>query len=262
MRFISFTIGVMLSALVLTSCEKVIDVDVKEADKNYVIEGVVTNEQGGCLVRISRTKSMQDNNEPDGISGAQVQIRDERGVVTRLEETAPGLYRSALAGVPGTRYELSVTIGSQSFNASSYMPLPVPVDSLYISSMEMLGEKEYMTNILYSDPAEKGNAYRFVQYQNVKKNKVFTIINDELSNGRRNTVTYFNNDEELTKGDHIRVEMQNIDPAVYKYWYSLWQGATGEGNAASPANPTGNITGGALGYFSAHSVSSKTTRVE
>ena len=51
--------------------------------------------------------------------------------------------------------------------------------------------------------------------------------------------------------------MQNIDPVVYKYWFSLSQNATGETQSASPANPVSNIKGGALGYFSAHTISTK-----
>lgn len=48
-----------------------------------------------------------------------------------------------------------------------------------------------------------------------------------------------------------------ISPEVYKYWYSLNAGATGGNNAASPANPVSNISGGALGYFSAQTAQTK-----
>jgi hypothetical protein len=52
--------------------------------------------------------------------------------------------------------------------------------------------------------------------------------------------------------------MQCIAPAVFKYLYSLDQGASGGNNSASPANPVTNIEGGALGYFSVHTIESKT----
>ena len=52
--------------------------------------------------------------------------------------------------------------------------------------------------------------------------------------------------------------MQCIDNAVYKYWFSLNQSATGTSQSASPANAVSNISGGALGYFSVHTVESKT----
>jgi len=51
------------------------------------------------------------------------------------------------------------------------------------------------------------------------------------------------------------------DAAVYKYWYSLNDGATGTGQSASPANPVTNISGGALGYFSAQTVRTKGIKV-
>ncbi|HYH13663.1 MAG TPA: DUF4249 domain-containing protein, partial [Flavisolibacter sp.] len=101
-----------------------------------------------------------------------------------------------------------------------------------------------------------------VQYINDRKNKDIFVQNDDLTNGRKNTNTLFNHDDEIKSGDRIRVELQTIDQPVYKYWYSLWQGATGGGNAASPANPLSNLSGSALGYFSAHALSSKTVIVE
>lgn len=237
-----------------TSCEKVIDVTVSDADKKLVIEGVVTDQRGDCLVKVSRTKSLTSSNEMDAVSGASVQIRDGNGAVVQLTETAAGQYRSDLMGQPGTTYELTVKLGGQTYTAVSSMPPSIAIDSLYVSEMDMMGEKQYVTNVVFSDPTEAGNAYRFVQYWNEVKNKMYMVQKDDLTNGRKNTVSFFHQMDELKKGDRIRVQLQSIDPAVYTYWYSLWQGSTGEGNATSPANPVSNIRGGALGYFSAQAV--------
>ena len=51
MNYITYFFITILSILFLTSCEKVIDVDVEDAAKKYVIEGVITNEAGGCQSR-------------------------------------------------------------------------------------------------------------------------------------------------------------------------------------------------------------------
>jgi len=49
--------------------------------------------------------------------------------------------------------------------------------------------------------------------------------------------------------------MQCVDKKVFTYWYSLsQQGGNGFANSATPSNPTSNISNGALGYFSAHTV--------
>jgi hypothetical protein len=262
MKSLTYSTILVFVALFFSSCEKVVDVPVREVDKKLVIEAVLTDQAGDCLVKVSRTKSLSADNSLDGISGANVYIRENGGPSVQLSETAAGQYRAALTGTPGKTYELAVQLEGQTYTASSKMPAPVAIDSLYISKLNMLGEKSFMTNIVFSDPAGKGNAYRFVQYQNGKKNKVFTIVNDDLFNGKQNTIQYFNTTDSLKKGDHIRVQLQSIDVGVYKYWYSLWQGATGEGNAASPANPVTNIRGGALGYFSAQAVTVKEAVVE
>jgi hypothetical protein len=51
--------------------------------------------------------------------------------------------------------------------------------------------------------------------------------------------------------------MYCIDKNVYNYFFSLLQvtGNNGGFQSASPDNPITNISGGALGYFSAHTVS-------
>ncbi|MEO6219108.1 MAG: DUF4249 domain-containing protein, partial [Ginsengibacter sp.] len=69
-------------------------------------------------------------------------------------------------------------------------------------------------------------------------------------------------DEKIMSGDTILLDMQCIDAAVYKYWFSLNQSATGNSQSASPANAVTNINGGALGYFSAHTLQTKSVIVQ
>ena len=52
--------------------------------------------------------------------------------------------------------------------------------------------------------------------------------------------------------------MECIDRPIYKYWYSLDRSATGGSGQATPSNPVTNLQGGALGYFSAHTLQSRT----
>ena len=62
----------------------------------------------------------------------------------------------------------------------------------------------------------------------------------------------------IKSGDRVTIEMQCIDEIVYRYWSTVKAGGgDGDGNTAAPANPITNIKGGALGYFSAHTVSRK-----
>jgi hypothetical protein len=60
----------------------------------------------------------------------------------------------------------------------------------------------------------------------------------------------------LISGDSIVVALQTIDQGVFDYLRTLGQ-ADNNMASATPANPTSNISNGALGYFSAYAVTSK-----
>jgi hypothetical protein len=249
-----------------TGCEKVIDVKLDNAAKKYVIEGVVTDQPGTCMVLLSQTKNFEDDNEFAGVSGARVQITEPGGATTLLTETSAGVYQATgLTGASGNTYELAVTINGQSFTASSTMPQPVNMDSIFVTDDQVIGKARKLVNVQFKDPAAMSNNYRFIQYVNGLKEQQIFIRNDELTNGNTNLIKLRyprsnNKDNDLQSGDQIKVDMLCIDSAVYKYWYSLNRSATGGGGqmSATPANPVTNITGGALGYFSAHTLQSKT----
>jgi len=247
----------IIMALVLISCEKVIPVTLNDADKKYVIEGSITNEPTQCVVSVTQTKSFNENNDFPGIGGAAVTITDNGGTPIALEESSPGKYTSvALNGTPGHVYSLSVVINGHSFTASSTMPSPVHMDSIYVEDQIIFGDSTRTVNVQYQDPAVKGNAYHFIQYKNGEKEKPVFVTNDDNTNGKvvsTQLMTYDNSvdDNKLREGDTVTVIMESIDTPVYGYWFGI-NAATGQSDSATPTNPVSNITGGALGYFSAH----------
>lgn len=257
---------IVILGCIFSSCEKVIDISLNDAEKKYVVEGVLTDQQGGCRVLLSQTKNFADNNNLAGVGGAVISITDNNNNTTPLSEDSAGIYTSdTLTGIVGNSYTLNININGTSFNASCVMPPKVNMDSTYITEENLFGEIRKTTNVEYQDPVGVGNNYRFILYVNGQKKKNIYIRNDEYSDGNISVVKLFlfdnDDDEQLKTGDQVKAEMLCIASPVYKYWYSLSEGATGDNNSASPANPVSNISGGALGYFSAHTIQSKTTAV-
>jgi len=256
--------------LALISCEKEIDIDLKGTEQKYVIEAVLTDQEGGCKVLISKTKDFKEDNSRITVSDATVTINDGDDIYT-LPETSAGVYElAALKGLVGQTYQLKVQIGQETFTAQSTMPALVKMDSLYISE-EFIYDKTYkLPTIDFLDPAATANQYRFLVYVNNQKKKQIFAINDELSNGRANSIRLYlhvGEDEDnpenkrIESGDLLKVEMMTIDLPVYKYFFSLENSATGENQSATPANPLSNIKGDALGYFSAHTIQHMEIRV-
>jgi len=263
-----FLYTIILAAGLLCSCEKEIDVKLQGAAKKYVIEAVVTDKTGGCKVLISQTKDFNEDNTPITVSGATVQISTGDSSVV-LTENAPGVYESgSLKGIPGTTYNLQVRIDTETFHATSTMPSLVKMDSLYITEEMFFGDDYKLPTISYMDPAGVLNFYRFMVYVNGTKKKQIFALNDELTDGNRNATRLFvdvdqdvEDEEKIKAGDLVKVEMLTIDAPIYKYFFSLENSATGDSNSATPANPVSNIQGGALGYFSAHTLQSMEVRV-
>lgn len=243
--------------------ERVIELKLGDTQVKYVIEGVITNEPGACVVKLSQTKNFSGDNQFQNVSKAIVKIKDN-GQETVLQESQPGLYETKLInGRPGHVYQLSVVINNQTFTAVCTMPSPVQIDSLYISRGPF-GRFKFAT-ISYNDPAGINNAYRFIQYVNGVKESTIFGDNDEFTDGQLVTLQLdASGDEEddprnIKTGDSVTVEMLSIDEPMYRYWHTLREGgAVGAGDVAAPANPLTNIQGGALGYFSAHTVTRKT----
>jgi Domain of unknown function (DUF4249) len=243
----------------LFSCNKVIELDLLDTEIKYVIEGIVTNEAGVCKVNISQTKNFNEDNQFQQVSGAIVKIKDN-GLETSLIEVQPGVYETTrINGTPGHQYELSVFIDNQTFTATSTMPQPVGMDTLYVSPGPF-GEYKFAT-IGYTDPAGINNGYRFVQYVNGVKEPTVFPENDEFTDGQfvilQLDVSADEKDDprNIKTGDKVTIEMQSLDDPSYEFWYTLRSGGgDGNGNTAAPANPITNIKGGAIGYFSAHTV--------
>jgi Domain of unknown function (DUF4249) len=250
---------IALACVLLTGCEKVIEIDLNDADKKYVVEAFLSNQNQGAEVRLSRTTSFSSNNAFNGISGAQISLTNNLGNSYTFTETGTGIYKTAaFSGMPGVTYNIAVTIGGQTFTASSAMPQPVTLDSAYTEIFAAGADDQINVVPVYNDPAGIANQYRFRLWVNGVEEDNTYAYDDLLSDGRRVTRPLFNNDSDIKTGDQVTVQMQCIDRPIYTYWYSLsQQAANNPGGGATPANPVSNFSGGCLGYFSAHTVSSR-----
>ena len=229
-------------------CQKVIHIDLNSSAPRYVIEGNVTDAMGPYTVSITRSVNFDENNIFPGVAGLLVTISDlSTGFTDTLQQTASGIYKTQkLQGMTGHTYRMYVKDGGNIFTASSTMPMHVPIDSLYTQKSSF--GKELRLVPAYHDPAGVKNYYHFRQYQNDSETKAVFLRTDLVTDGQKATQAL--GGTSINPGDSMTVYLQCIDSAVYQYYYSLRQ--TMDQNSGTPANPITNITGGALGYFSAH----------
>nr|WP_162988772.1 DUF4249 family protein [Pedobacter schmidteae] len=247
------------------SCEKAIELKPKDNVLKYVIEGSITNEPGICKVYISETKAFSDDNQFNGVSGANVKI-ENKGTTTVLTETGKGIYTTTTVnGTPGETYNLTVSINGQSFKASSTMPQVVPFMDFTLKPGDF-DTTRVTPMVKFKDPGDIKNFYWFQQYVNDKIQKQYKVMNDDFTTGREiNDYLVFQNDTKnkalnFKSGDKLTAEMHCVDAAVFTYLFTL-NGASGADNGAAPSNPITNFSGDVLGFFSAHTIQRKTLTI-
>ncbi|MFC3157379.1 DUF4249 family protein [Chryseobacterium arachidis] len=150
------------------------------------------------------------------------------------------------------------------------MPEAVSFDDLEQDSFMVGGETSYTLLPVFNDPTPLGNRYLFVYTVNNNPKKFFSEFSDNVNNGQPNQrPLLLPNDDgdaddiKVTIGDTIHVEMQCIDESVYTFYSALLQlSGGGPGGGVTPTNPPSNISNGALGYFSAHTVRTRTAVIQ
>lgn len=247
------------SFLFLFACKKVIDINLNNSASQIVVQGNITNELGSYQVKLATSVNYSQDNIYPAVKGAFVQISDDStGVVDTLLETQNGTYNtSKIIGAIGHTYHLVIKANGKTYTAASTMPKQVLLDSITFQTNTGFGNS--VTNVLpnFKDPANEYNAYQFLQSINGKPSKQIYVFDDRLSDGRFISRQLFNDSAYIQKLDTIQVEMQCLDKPVFNYFKELSGLDPTNGQPTSPANPTSNISNGALGYFSAHTVERK-----
>ncbi|HNX65294.1 MAG TPA: DUF4249 domain-containing protein [Bacteroidales bacterium] len=253
------TILIIITCIGFSSCEKVINLDLDNTSPKLVIEGNIYNQPGPYIVKIRQSVSFDEANDYPAVSGAEVIIDDNHGVKDTLSETTPGMYAtSKIQGIPGYTYSLSVTVDKNTYTASSTMPSPIGIDSIFFEKF-VIGNFD-MVSIKFQDHGAIANYYRIVEYYNGKRETDFYTISDDVYDGRVITYSIFateDNDFLFNSGDEITIWLESIDKGVYDYFRTAAENSI-DSQSSTPANPLSNLSNGALGYFSACAFTSKT----
>lgn len=245
--------------IALTSCTKEIDLDLKNESNKLVVEAAITEGAGPHTVHVTRSVDFAAANDFPGVTNAVVTLSDDLGNSEQLSGDGNGSYlTSSLEGGQQRNYRLNVQVDGTSYTAECAMPMAVSLDTLRIDNFPTFGMYNKVIVPVYHDPAGSANYYRFLVRVNGQKLDGIHVVSDRYTDGNTVQQPLFLDDLELEGGDVVEVTMQCIAPNIYDYFFSMAQNV---GNAATPANPTSNINGGALGYFSVHTSSTRTVVV-
>lgn len=254
----------LLITMLLISCEKEIFLNYHSVEKKYVVEGILTNETSE--IKITTTRDMEDSTKGKNVENAVVVISSNDGIREVFEYQENGYYRSAtnITGYPGKTYTLSVTVDGQEYTSYSTMQHQAEIISAFFQWAKIMNNKILIFEIEIKDIAGEDNYYCYHMYRNGGNYRwdVFNdrgyaddvipinifCMSDNTMGGNDSGNRDVDEDEILSEGDIVTIEIRTIDRRVYDYLYSLGL------SERTSANPIDNFTGGCLGYFSAYSV--------
>ncbi|HEX9006374.1 MAG TPA: DUF4249 domain-containing protein [Bacteroidota bacterium] len=257
----------VLSAVILAGCQKVVSVDLNQSNPQVVIEGVITDHPGPYTVTVEKTG---DYFTPGltfpPVADATVVVTDNAGTVDTLRHTTGGTYQSTrLAGAPGRTYMLKVTAEGKEYDAMSSMPFRVRIDTLYTTPLvEFDGDRGYNIMVVFTDPPGTPNWYRIEAHTTTVaadslNGRQFILFRDNFTNGAQTTFR-IRAARRVHAGDTLTVRLCSIDKATYDYYRTVNDVIQSDRSPLSvaPGNPSSNITNGSLGYFTAYAVDSAT----
>ncbi|MFK7786921.1 MAG: DUF4249 domain-containing protein [Crocinitomicaceae bacterium] len=258
MKAIKTTTFLLLGIIFLSSCEKVIDIDLNEQDSQIVIEAELEYGSSSFEVMISRTRPYFAAGQTETISDADVRLIDASGVETNLTLISNGRYTAPYNAQIGETYTLKVLVDGTTYTAQSTMPDALPMNGLVSEYQPAFGPftEGYAVYVNFNDPAGVENYFRIKHSWNgieQTEGSDLTVDNDQLSDGSLSLYPLAAQ-KSFNIGDTINVRFIQIDETTYDYFSSLQDitgGGTGPAAPAAPGNPVTNWDNNALGYFSA-----------
>lgn len=253
-------------AFILTSCfQEVVDIDLSEIPRQLVIEGKITNEYTRHTVRIHRASANDDPYEFQKITDAEVSITDNEGTEFVLEETESGIYKTQpFYGIPGRHYRLHVKYGGLEFEAESYMPQPIELDSIKLDQVN--NYNTYKLKCYFQDvpDVEEKALFKSISMNN-------NIVREELLyNGSYRDGNYIELDDfkwQYSRGNQVLVEVYSLNETSYNIYNQIQQrkDLSSDGTDIDIGNlfeltsfNISNINNHAIGLFSAESVTKQT----
>lgn len=263
---------ILLALLALASCRKA----ETSGESRLVVEGWIEN-GGHPVVMLS---------ESIGITtGQQMSVRDFMDHMARWAKVtvSDGEKSVVLTGVPdpeyfppyifttdrivgevGKRYSLTVEFKDYVATATTVIPVPVPLDTVYVKDVGADSTATVMCGFV--DPQEKGNYYKvFTRTEGRDSHyhpSTFAFAADDVMNGYTELFLFstqrlmdFAILPNIMEGDSLSVKLCTMTEEIYRYWNDFEYKTA---YSAFNQNPSGtdsysNVSG-ALGYWAGYGV--------
>jgi hypothetical protein len=257
---IKLTFFILLTSLFLTSCEEVVELDLKQGAPKLVIDaslkwqkGTLGNEQ---TITLSTTTAYYAQEVP-AASGATVFVTNDAGTVFDFTEilTTGKYFCSNFIPEINQNYELTVIYKGETYTASEKLIAVPTIESVVQTENGGFTGDEVEVKFFFQDFPNEANFYLVNFNASNSILPIIDVIDDDFFQGNQ-MFAYLAN--ELKPGDTIRLQLQGISKNYYNYMNVLL-GISGNNGGSPFATPPATVRGNiinqsttenfALGYF-------------
>ena len=260
-------IFVLVSTLVLFSCQKVIEITPATGEQKIIIQAYLYKDSTAYAV-ITKSTGYLSNTPPPSISNAVVTLSDDKGnsEVLTWNATKQRFESVVTKGVIDDNYTLKVDLEGKSYSATSTLLYLDLVDSITVVKEAETGFRQegYFMKLYGTIPTNVDKYYLFKGYSN-----------DSSLNGP-NDINYADNLLVAGKFDGIdmgykcdsletaKLEIYSLTLPAYKFYSAAYLQLNNDGGFFStpPANVPSMFSNGAVGLFQCSAVQELTTFVE
>ena len=258
MRLLKF----LLLIIIVSGCEKVIDLETEFNDKRLVIDASVIKHRdsvdGKAIVKLSETVPYFSE-IPSVINNATVTIEINQKKYDLLYNNKSFEYTTIIKNVDDSQYILSVSSNGNNYRSNEKLIKSPKIKSVRFGDRKSLNKDEVELRITFKDPPEEGNYYLWKF--GPKKSGKFDYLTalDKYINGNEFTFSFFiDKTEYLQNSEFITIEINGISEDYFNYLNILTSQAgaqNGRPFSSSSSTIRGNITNlnndnkFPLGYF-------------
>jgi uncharacterized protein DUF4249 len=236
MKSLSTILTIISAGFFLSSCEKVIQLDLPDGEKIVYTDAWITDKPGTQTIRLLRAVNYQDQSLPTPVADANIKLVDITAAKTYNFIYNNGSYTFNPApgqsiGLTGHAYKLEISMQGEVFEATDVLPRVTAIDSLVFEYKEGSGdfEKEgFYAELHATDLAGATDYYWIRTYRNGARN---SYLNDMvsidgsfyegISDGYK-FITPFqegvtSGEKPYQKGDEVKVVLRSLSKSSYGF---------------------------------------------
>jgi hypothetical protein len=242
--------------IAFSSCEKVIDLPLENAEQTLVVEAVMKDRVGENYIMLSKSGSVYQGQDFEKVEDATVTVTAEDGAIYNFPHQGNGLYQLPdFFTLPSTEYNIEISAMDLVITATCVTPTKPKIDSLTFLTITgtfgvPVGDTLNLISFHSVDDGAEKNYYLVKIFRNGRENSGYYLGNDDFINGIYYEAQFFGS--EAKPRDTVFVEMIAMDQANYNYYVGLTGNLDSGPFSAAPANPPSNLIGNALGLFGAY----------